>query len=285
MRSARRSVGAALLLLVIGLLVAARLGPDLGDAGHATVEPQPLEPIRFTATLQRNQLTLAGTTVSDKHEAAMATAVADLFPNHELQTAYRSGLRVPAYWETITKAALQSLSGMQSAEISIQPEQVGISGVTHDTARLQQATETMAARLPASVRITTDVITINADTSLDGWCRRAFAALDLSAIGFEESSTTLKSSSLPLLDRLSEFAFDCPESIIAITGHSDASGNAAFNLSLSTQRAQVVADYLIANGIPPTQFEVIGKGGAEPIADNATRIGRERNRRIEVELR
>ena len=59
----------------------------------------------------------------------------------------------------------------------------------------------------------------------------------------------------------------------------------AWNRQLSLQRARIVADHLIAQGVDPERLLVDGRGSAEPIADNATALGRERNRRIEFELR
>ena len=53
----------------------------------------------------------------------------------------------------------------------------------------------------------------------------------------------------------------------------------AFNLALSTARAQSIAAYLMANGIAKSRISTKGYGSAKPIADNGTELGRAKNRR------
>ncbi len=72
---------------------------------------------------------------------------------------------------------------------------------------------------------------------------------------------------------------------LVIVGHTDASGNDAYNRDLSRRRAQAVADYLRQKGLTDAVFEVIGKGSTEPIAENGTQEGRLRNRRVEIRIK
>src|SRR5438046_8488542 len=69
---------------------------------------------------------------------------------------------------------------------------------------------------------------------------------------------------------------------IEVSGHSDSTGSDAFNLTISQQRAQAVANYLIGQGIPATRLRVVGYGATRPVADNATAAGREMNRRVDL---
>jgi outer membrane protein OmpA-like peptidoglycan-associated protein len=72
---------------------------------------------------------------------------------------------------------------------------------------------------------------------------------------------------------------------IIVTGHTDNVGDEAYNLKLSLQRAQSVADFLMyCQKIDPKLFKIVGKGESEPIADNTTDEGRAKNRRVEIEL-
>lgn len=70
---------------------------------------------------------------------------------------------------------------------------------------------------------------------------------------------------------------------VLLFGFSDAAGDPGYNQYLSQQRAQLIADELIARGIKPTLVK--GMGSAVPIADNRTAGGREKNRRVEIWLR
>ena len=125
---------------------------------------------------------------------------------------------------------------------------------------------------------------ITSSTSPEALCERAFAELPLQPISFEQSSAEIRTSSYGTLDRLADFAYDCRGLTIAITGHTDASGDEAWNRRLSLIRAQAVADHLIRAGIDASRLHVRGLGSAVPIADNTTRQGRSRNRRIEFTL-
>jgi outer membrane protein OmpA-like peptidoglycan-associated protein len=71
---------------------------------------------------------------------------------------------------------------------------------------------------------------------------------------------------------------------IIISGHTDNSGSADYNMKLSQRRAEAVRDYLISIGADQNKIEVIGEGLNRPIADNRTKEGRAKNRRVEVEL-
>ncbi len=69
---------------------------------------------------------------------------------------------------------------------------------------------------------------------------------------------------------------------VTVTGHTDSTGTAASNQTLSEQRAESVAAFLIENGVLPENIETAGLGEADPIADNDTDEGRARNRRVEI---
>jgi outer membrane protein OmpA-like peptidoglycan-associated protein len=115
-------------------------------------------------------------------------------------------------------------------------------------------------------------------------CRRMFHWISAEEIRFPASSTRVSLSSHAVLERLVEFAGDCPGVVFAITGHTDDVGSAAYNQGLSEQRAAAVADFMEQRGVSRERLNVRGAGASEPIADNSTASGRERNRRIDIEL-
>ena len=72
-------------------------------------------------------------------------------------------------------------------------------------------------------------------------------------------------------------------SLIDINGHTDSTGNAAYNQGLSERRAASVANYLgERGGIDQRRISTLGYGATQPIASNATPEGRAQNRRVEV---
>lgn len=76
-----------------------------------------------------------------------------------------------------------------------------------------------------------------------------------------------------------------PETLIEVTGHTDSTGSEEYNLQLSQQRANSVAQYLTAQGIAPNRILAKGMGESMPIAPNDTPEGRAVNRRVEIQIR
>jgi len=85
----------------------------------------------------------------------------------------------------------------------------------------------------------------------------------------------------PVVDYLRDF----PEVSVTLAGHTCWLGAEAHNQTLSENRAQAVADYLISQGIEADRLVVEAYGESRPIATNETDEGRQRNRRVEVEQR
>ena len=73
------------------------------------------------------------------------------------------------------------------------------------------------------------------------------------------------------------------EVVIAI-GHTDSIGSKAYNQKLSVRRASSVKQYLVSKGIEANRIYTEGKGETQPVADNKTKEGRAKNRRVEIEV-
>jgi outer membrane protein OmpA-like peptidoglycan-associated protein len=69
---------------------------------------------------------------------------------------------------------------------------------------------------------------------------------------------------------------------LAIEGHTDNIGSDEANMKLSQQRADTVRDFLVEQGLGPDAVTAVGLGKAEPVADNSTNEGRQKNRRVEI---
>jgi OOP family OmpA-OmpF porin len=73
------------------------------------------------------------------------------------------------------------------------------------------------------------------------------------------------------------------EVVIAV-GHTDSVGTDAYNQRLSMRRAEAVKNFLVSKGVERNRIYTEGKGEKSPVADNRTREGRAKNRRVEVEV-
>ncbi len=106
-----------------------------------------------------------------------------------------------------------------------------------------------------------------------------------SLITFDVDQYALKPDLLPMLRRQASVLKEhFSELDVYICGHTDSTGGDEHNEILSVDRAQSVADFLIAQGLAAERVRVQGLGADYPIADNATRGGRQLNRRTEIIL-
>jgi len=104
-----------------------------------------------------------------------------------------------------------------------------------------------------------------------------------SGILFQTGKSVLNAASKDALIKFAKILNENPTMDIAIMGHTDNTGKLEINQKLSMERAQSVANYLIAQNVAQTQIKKIeGKDFSEPVADNATAEGRAANRRVEV---
>ncbi len=69
---------------------------------------------------------------------------------------------------------------------------------------------------------------------------------------------------------------------LAVLGHTDSSGQLAYNNKLSQQRAQQVMTFMMQQGLAANTLVAEGRGPANPIADNKTAAGKAANRRVEL---
>jgi outer membrane protein OmpA-like peptidoglycan-associated protein len=107
-----------------------------------------------------------------------------------------------------------------------------------------------------------------------------------SEIEFETDSADLKRDSKKVLDEVGEVLSDWPEAQVEIAGHTDASGEDAYNQHLSEKRAESVRTYLLDNfpKLRKENLRAVGYGEKRPEASNDTTEGRRRNRRVEFRI-
>ena len=104
----------------------------------------------------------------------------------------------------------------------------------------------------------------------------------LNNIFFEFDKAALQKESYGELKRVAKFLKNNPTVSIELAGHTDIIGSRDYNLTLSTERAKSVYDYMIKIGVPTHRLSYKGYGPDRPVASNETEEGRARNRRTEV---
>jgi outer membrane protein OmpA-like peptidoglycan-associated protein len=86
------------------------------------------------------------------------------------------------------------------------------------------------------------------------------------------------------LDLLAERLKGIDVESVGIYGHTDSDGSDAYNIKLALRRAESIRQYLISRGVPADKIQSFGEGERKPVADNATKEGRAKNRRVEIEI-
>lgn len=127
---------------------------------------------------------------------------------------------------------------------------------------------------------------MDATTSLDTVTGRQMMTIQApSDIAFATASADLQPAAFQGLSAIANALKDQPNLRLEITGHTDSKGSLQFNNMLSYARAQAVAQYLYAAGVPARAIAVRGVGPSMPIATDSTAQGRAQNRRVEIQIK
>lgn len=106
----------------------------------------------------------------------------------------------------------------------------------------------------------------------------------MQGIEFETGKSTILPVSYPILDQIAQHFIENPTFVIEVQGHTDNVGKADMNKRLSQARADAVREYLIGKGVPAERMTAVGYGPERPIADNKSKAGRAKNRRVEFDI-
>ncbi len=100
-------------------------------------------------------------------------------------------------------------------------------------------------------------------------------------ITFDVGKATIKPESMGEINRIVQLMTENADLKFSVEGHTDATGNATSNQTLSEQRSAAIVAKLVELGIAKERLTAVGKGQDNPIADNSTDEGRAKNRRVE----
>jgi len=101
---------------------------------------------------------------------------------------------------------------------------------------------------------------------------------------FRKDSTELDSGLFETLTEIIDLLPLHPRAKILIEGYTDSDGDYFYNKKISQLRANIIKSYFTGQGIDDSRITALGKGPENPIADNATREGKSKNRRVEIRL-
>lgn len=184
-------------------------------------------------------------------------------------------LRVQAQIQAEEAARLRQQADADAA--AMQDVEAALVGVTDAaTARLSAAREREAALAREEARLLAGGTLPPVRTDARG------ELFTLSGDAFASGQSRLTAAAATSIKALAAYLGGSPRGTIRIEGHTDSQGAADANLQLSERRAAAVRDALVAAGVPRSRIQAVGRGDAQPVADNGTAAGRAKNRRVEI---
>ncbi|MDX5935833.1 OmpA family protein [Acidithiobacillus thiooxidans] len=106
--------------------------------------------------------------------------------------------------------------------------------------------------------------------------------ITITGINFRLNSSQLMSHDIQVLNEVADFARKYKTAVLHVNGYCSKVGGYLYNLHLSQQRAESVARYLEAHGVPRSRIRLKGYSYKDPVASNATPQGRFDNQRVEI---
>ncbi len=268
--------------------------PDLFSL-QATLPPAPQgdgteEAPEFIASLSETGAVQLRGRLPDAQLAAANHAFAQaLFGHDNVDLATNLDETLPEGWSVRSLAGLEALSMLHDGEVLLTPATLSISGRAAARSDIESISRLLSDKLGGAAF----EVNVTLDTSLapepelmtpETCIARINSLLSETKITFDPGSIEINARSSAILDRLAEILPDCRHVDMEIGGHTDSQGREEMNLTLSQARADAVLNGLLARRILVSNLSARGYGESNPIADNETEEGREKNRRIEFKL-
>lgn len=200
------------------------------------------------------------------------------------------GLGAPQNWLQTAKTAISNLALFKEGTADLTDNQLNLTGQVIDNDAKTAVADSLS-QLPQSFKVILDLTSPQeaivkskdiTDQSSVASCATQFEQiLAKRVLHFSTDSSLLKARSQKVIKKILQFASVCPNSIIEIAGHTDSRGTELYNLALSQNRANAIADELIKKGFSANMLKIKGYGESNPSSDNMTGRGQANNRRIE----
>ena len=264
----------AVILLSSVLLTACAMSPTSPDGS---------ENVRAKLTqLQQNPAMMANARVELRDaEAAVVLAEQpvddDALAAHRIYMADRMVEIARAKGQVGALEAERELMGEQrdAARLAARTREADQANADAESARSSQAQAAAMSALEAE-ELQRQIDTLEAEATERG------LVLTLGDVLFATGSAEIQGGTNQNLEKLVNFLKQYPDRQVLIEGHTDNVGSAAFNQTLSRQRAESVRRFLVNRGIESRRLSVSGYGFERPVASNDNAMGRQQNRRVEV---
>ncbi len=245
----------------------------------------------FVATRSPEGLVqLRGRITDARVRAAVESFAKARFGVENVRPATRLDETLPEGWPTRVLAGLEVLSLLNNGVVVVQPDYLGLRGDTGNQAAPAEISRLLSERLGEGRDY---ALQIDYEPSLDPIAElptpeecvaNINAIMGERKITFAPGSSDIEADALETIDKIATVMRECQGIRMEIGGHTDSQGRESMNLNLSQARADAVLNAIMARRVLTSNLTAKGYGESQPIADNDTEDGRERNRRIEFSL-
>ena len=299
-------VGAVLTVLLGALiawkLMSAPVGVSAGASASAEREPvtsletgSQVEPIAPTPAVENlplslgelemsfaadSGLTLSGAVPTERKKERLLSQAQLVFGETRVidQITVDESAKLPN-WKGTTLDLMAHLAQLGAFKLALKDDQLNITAEVPDDA-IKSAWIDWLANFFVDYPLAVNAEQLSVNGALPPQYSFGVSTLFNLPVNFASGSAQIAPDAEPTLRKVASILREQSKNI-RIIGHTDASGDAGANRSLSEARAAAVKGFLEQNGVPPQLLSAYGMGQDQPVADNDTEEGRARNRRIE----
>lgn len=263
------------------------LTAELPELPDETSEELP----QFVGTLSpEGAVQLRGRVPDDITNTVVENFASARFGQRSITMGTRIAEGLPSGWSVRVLAGIEALSELSNGAVIVGPDKVQVRGNTGNEDASAAISRLLIEKLGQTADFEINVTYVKELDPIAGLptpeeCITQIIALtEERKIIFDPGSADLTADTQPVVDDIAEILKKCGDLPIRVSGFTDSQGREVMNQQLSQDRADAVLTALRARRVPVSTFEAIGFGEENPIADNDTEEGRERNRRIEFSL-
>ena len=266
--------------------------PSGGAPNSPTIPPVALAPVSITRS--GNDIKLSGDTPTpEAKESLLAALKAGFGPNINIIDDVRINRDITSLDFSNAATVFEAAASVPDFGLTIKGDTITLIGTTGSGGQ-QDAIEQAADAAWPNLNIVDTMgiggpVTATAPPgpapALGPGNACAHLGSDLKALGpitFVTDGSALTPNDEQTLNQVADKLKACPAARVTINGYTDNTGNDAINNPLSTNRADAVADYLIAQGVMGDHLTAKGHGSADSVADNSSPDGQAKNRRVEI---
>lgn len=242
----------------------------------------PLKNYVLTVNYDGDTLSLEGYASDEKTRLHINSRAINTYGKNKVISQWQFREGQPSEWAIVTSGIISTLKTLNYGKVVFKNKTVNLSGTAASPKVKEQVDKELLPYSHQRYMIKTDIKVIIPAVS----CQEKFKKLlQQEQVLFTKGGFNIDSSSDSLLKRLKLIMNECKDFGVIISGYTDSKGDEEKNQILSLNRAKSVSNYLIKKGIDVQQLSTIGYGELKPIADNETKEGRAKNRRIEFTIK